>query len=121
MKNSEVDYVLTGGDYDFLLLNLLEYLNGKAKVLETGIWYKTDGEVKTTGKFLLNHDLNVLPFIDRDLTKWHLYAYKNGNFKVTPGTYTMVGRDCWWRKNGGCTFCSWPTLYPVFRTRSPDS
>jgi radical SAM superfamily enzyme YgiQ (UPF0313 family) len=120
MKNSETDYVLTGVDYDFLLLNLLEYLNGKSKVLEPGTWYKTNGKVKTTGKFLLDHNPNVLPFIDRDLTKWRLYAYKNGNFKVSPGTYTMVGRDCWWRKNGGCTFCSWPTLYPVFRARSPE-
>jgi len=32
-----------------------------------------------------------------------------------------VGRDCWWRKNGGCTFCSWPTLYPTFRVRKPES
>ena len=32
----------------------------------------------------------------------------------------MAGRDCWWRKNGGCTFCSWSTLYPVFRARKPE-
>jgi len=54
------------------------------------------------------------------LTKWWLYSEKNGNFKETPGTYTMVGRDCWWRKNGGCTFCSWPTLYPNYRVRKPE-
>lgn len=120
MENSKVDYVITGGDYDFLLLNLVEYLDGKAEALEPGIWYREDGEIKSTGDFVLNHDLNILPFIDRDLTMWHLYAYRNGNFKVTPGTYTMVGRDCWWRRNGGCTFCSWPTIYPVFRTRKPE-
>jgi len=67
-----------------------------------------------------NHDLNELPFIDRELTKWKLYAYKNGNFKYHPGSYTMIGRDCWWRSNGGCTFCSWPTLYPVYRIRKPE-
>jgi radical SAM superfamily enzyme YgiQ (UPF0313 family) len=32
--------------------------------------------------------------------------------------YTMVGRDCPWSK---CTFCSWTTLYPRFKTRSPES
>jgi radical SAM superfamily enzyme YgiQ (UPF0313 family) len=64
--------------------------------------------------------LNALPFVDRELTKWRLYSDKNGNFKGTPGTYTMVGRDCWWRKNGGCTFCSWPTLYPTYRVRNPE-
>ncbi|MEM3829615.1 MAG: hypothetical protein QXP36_10440, partial [Conexivisphaerales archaeon] len=119
MENSKVDYVLTGGDYDFLLLNLVEHLEGKGK-LEPGIWYRENGEIKSTGRFLLDHDLNSLPFIDRDLTKWWLYSEKNGNFKETPGTYTMVGRDCWWRKNGGCTFCSWPTLYPTYRVRRPE-
>jgi radical SAM superfamily enzyme YgiQ (UPF0313 family) len=120
MEKSKVDYVLTGGDYDFLLLNLVQYLDGRVKSLEPGIWYRENGEVKSTGKFILNHDLNSLPFIDRELTKWHLYAYKNGNYKRTPGTYTMVGRDCWWRRNGGCSFCAWTILYPTFRVRKPE-
>lgn len=119
MENSMVDYVLTGGDYDFLLLNLVEHLEGKGK-LEPGIWYKENGKIKSSGSFRLDHDLDGLPFIDRDLTRWWLYSEKNGNFKETPGTYTMVGRDCWWRKNGGCTFCSWPTLYPNYRVRKPE-
>jgi len=119
MKNSEADYVLTGGDYDFLLLNLVRSLEGNEK-LETGIWYRENTKIKSTGIFRLDHDLDGLPFIDRDLTKWRLYSEKNGNFKESPGTYTMVGRDCWWRKNGGCTFCSWPTLYPSFRVRKPE-
>jgi anaerobic magnesium-protoporphyrin IX monomethyl ester cyclase len=120
MENSKVDYVLTGGDYDFLLLNLVEYLESKAERLEPGIWFRENGEIKSSGSFRLDHDLDVLPFIDRDLTKWRLYSEKNGNFKETPGTYTMVGRDCWWRKDGGCTFCSWPTLYPSYRVRKPE-
>jgi radical SAM superfamily enzyme YgiQ (UPF0313 family) len=120
MENSKVDYVIEGGDYDFLLLNLVKYIDGKQNLLEPGIWYREDEKVKSTGKFILNHDLNSLPFIDRDLTKWELYAYKNGNYKRTPGTYTMVGRDCWWRKNGGCSFCAWTILYPTFRVRKPE-
>jgi len=119
MENSQVDYVLTGGDYDFLLLNLVKFLDNEEK-LEPGIWYRENGKIRSTGSFKLNHDLNSLPFIDRNLTKWRLYSEKNGNFKVTPGTYTMVGRDCWWRKDGGCTFCSWPTLYPTWRVRKPE-
>jgi radical SAM superfamily enzyme YgiQ (UPF0313 family) len=120
MENSKVDYVIEGGDYDFLLLNLVKYLDEKQNLLEPGIWYRENGEIKSTGKFILDHDLNSLPFIDRDLTKWRFYAYKNGNYKRTPGTYTMVGRDCWWRKNGGCSFCAWSTLYPTFRVRKPE-
>lgn len=124
MQNSQVDFVLTGGDYDFLLLNLANHLS-KGEKLEPGIWHRVEAKSQkpkansytNTGKFELKHDLNILPMIDRDLTKWQLYAYKNGNYKYTPGTYTMVGRDCWW---GKCTFCSWTTLYPNFRTRKPE-
>jgi anaerobic magnesium-protoporphyrin IX monomethyl ester cyclase len=120
MEKSQVDYILTGGDYDFLLLNLVDYINGKAKQLQPGIWYRQNGEIKDTGTFMLNHNLDDLPFIDRDLTHWRLYSERNGNFKITPGAYTMAGRDCWWRKDGGCTFCSWPTLYPTFRSMKPE-
>ena len=113
LLNSKADYVLTGGDYDFLLLNLCNHIT-KGEKLEPGIWFRGDGMIYNTGNFALNHNLNLLPFIDRDLTRWDLYAYKNGNYCKTPGTYTMVGRDCWW---GKCTFCSWTTLYPRYRTR----
>jgi len=119
MENSKVDYVLTGGDYDFLFLNLVEYLEGKGK-LKHGVWYRENGRVKNTGSFRLDHDLDDLPFVDRDLTKWWLYSEKNGDYKLTPGTYVMVGRDCWWRRNGGCAFCSWATLYPSWRVRKVE-
>lgn len=122
MEKCKVDYILTGGNYDFLLKNLVQHIK-RGKKLEPGIWYRPkDQKLKgqkqnysNTGKFILNHDLNQLPHIDRDLTKWELYAYKNGNYKYTPGTYIMSARDCWW---GKCTFCSWTTLYPNYRQRS---
>ncbi len=122
-ENSKVDFILTGGDYDFLLLNLCTILK-KVKLsaishqplagLEPGIFYRENGQIKDTGKFQLNHTLDDSPFIDRNLTKWWLYAYKNGNYKRTPGTYIMSGRDCFW---GKCSFCSWTNLYPGFRVR----
>jgi len=131
-EKSKVDYILAGGDYDFLLLNLVNHLTKKEK-LEPGIWYRTNAKCKmqnaklqfkiknysNTGKFKLNHDLNELPMIDRDLTKWRLYAYKNSNFYRAPGTYTMFSRDCWW---GKCSFCSWTTLFPgsCYRVIKPE-
>ncbi len=115
MANSCVDFVLTGGDWDFLLSNLVAS-NGDASRYEPGIWYRDGGEVRSTGRFRLDHDLNSAPWIDRDLVDWKLYAEKNGNFHRTPGTYIMSGRDCWHAK---CTFCSWTTLYPTYRTRDP--
>jgi len=120
MQQSPVDFILTGGDYDFLLLNLANFLSDQSSLLEPGIWYRENGNIKNTGPFKLDHNLGELPHINRDLTKWRLYSEQNGNFKTTPGAYTMAGRDCWWRKDGGCTFCSWPTLYPTFRVMSPE-
>lgn len=81
--------VLKGGDYDVALLSWLE---------------QRDLEV----------DLAALPPIDRRLTRWQDYAYRNGNFAKTPGAYIMSARDCW---HGKCTFCSWTTLYPTYRVR----
>jgi radical SAM superfamily enzyme YgiQ (UPF0313 family) len=115
MAQCPVDYLLTGGNYDFLLVNLLAHLQTGA-VLEPGIYWRENGGVRNSGAFRLDHDLKKQPWIDRDLTRWRLYAEKNGNFRRTPGTYIMSGRDCW---HGKCTFCSWTTLYPAYRTRDP--
>lgn len=119
LTNSPVDYIITGGDYDFVLSALVEWLNDSANDVPSGIYYRKDGEIVKTGGMALTHDLDKAPFIDRELTRWELYAFKNGNFKYTPGTYVMAGRDCWW---GKCTFCSWTTTYPgsTFRTVSPQ-
>ena len=103
LENSKVDFVLAGGDYDFLLLKLLNNINDKniPKIIRED----------------QPRSLDELPIINRELTKWKLYAYKNGNFKYTPGSYVMNGRDCWW---GKCAFCSWTTMFPGknFRVRS---
>lgn len=115
MGKCPVDYILTGGDWDFLLMNLISS-DGDERKFEPGIWYRANGEVRNTGRFRLDHDLNSAPWIDRELVHWELYAIKNGNFRRTPGTYVMSGRDCWHAK---CTFCSWTTLYPTYRTRNP--
>lgn len=120
LKNCLADFVIAGGDYDFALLNLVNHL-AKNETLEGGVWQKKeDGEIWSSGPAsVAGHDLNSLPPIDRELSKWQLYAYKNGNFKLTPGAYMMSGRDCWW---GKCSFCSWTTLFPgaSYRTASAE-
>ena len=119
LKNSKVDYVIASGDYDFALLNLANHLS-KNEPLEGGFWWKENGEIKNSGPVdISKHNLDTLPLIDRKLTKWKNYAYKNGNFKHTPGAYLMSGRDCWW---GKCTFCSWTTMFPgeKFRAMSAE-
>lgn len=135
-ENSKVDYAITGGDYDFVVVNLLNHIY-KKEPLEGGVyWRSTDKSIKAkpkgkttlangvkvynSGPASLKHDLDTLPFVDRDLTKWQLYAYANGNYKYTPGTYMYSGRDCWWNR---CTFCVWDhTINPIgsYRSFSPE-
>ncbi|MDO8517228.1 MAG: radical SAM protein [Nanoarchaeota archaeon] len=121
MKNSKADFVLTGGDFDFLSLNLVNFLsknNKKGKKvkekLDTGIYYRKAGKILNTGTFQLKHNLDEAPFIDRELTKWKLYEIEY-NLIGRPFFYIMSGRDCWW---GKCKFCAWPRLFPKFRCRS---
>lgn len=105
LEKSPVDFVLAGGDYDFLLLELVNNFE------------------KYKNKKIVRLDefppLDNLPIIDRELTRWRLYAEKNGNYKHTPGAYVMNARDCWW---GKCAFCSWTTMFPGenFRVRSVE-
>lgn len=115
-ENSSVDYVITGGDYDFVMVNLLNHIY-KNEPLEGGVyWREENKKIRNSGPASLKHVLDDLPFVDRDLTKWKLYAYENGNYKYTPGTYMYSGRDCWWNK---CTFCVWDhTLNPIGSYRS---
>ncbi len=119
LGNSKADYILTGGDYDFMLLNLANHLTKGEKLCPGWYFRNKDNQIENTGRFQLNCNLDELPMIDRELTKWKLYAYENGNFKFTPGSYVMNGRDCWW---GKCAFCSWTTLFPgnKFRVRSAE-
>lgn len=136
MENSNVDYLITGGDYDFVMVNLLNHIYLGEK-LEPGIyWRQGDKDIKarakvkthlknggvacTLGGAVIRHSLDELPFVDRTLTKWELYAYENGNYKYTPATYMYSGRDCWWNR---CTFCVWDhTLNPIgsYRSFSPE-
>ena len=91
--------VIPGGDWDY---GLLDFINA--------------GCPQGVQPFALRESIKDAPWIDRDLVHWELYAKKNGNFRRTPGTYVMSGRDCW---HGKCTFCSWTTLYPKYRVRDP--
>ena len=90
--------IIPGGDWDYGLLDFI-----------------SAGCPKGIQPFALRDSIADAPWIDRDLVHWELYAKKNGNFRRTPGTYIMSGRDCWHAK---CTFCSWTTLYPRYRVRN---
>ena len=124
LQNSKADFILAGGDFDFTVADLVDALASgvsdahRATAFPKGVWWRgKDARIESTGPFCnRDHDLTSLPEIDRDLTSWELYSRANGNFRRIPGTYTMAARDCWW---GKCSFCSWTTLYPEWRRRTP--
>jgi len=137
MENSKVDFVITGGDYDFMLSDLLDTITKNVKLVG-GIWGRYPSKLNlselvriensetsnekffVSGPLVQNHKLDDLPFVDRDLTRWKDYAYFNGNFKYTPATYMYSGKDCWWNR---CTFCVWDhTLNPMgtYRRFTPE-
>lgn len=106
LLKSSVDIVLKSNHIDFLLLKLCKILLADRNLsnLELdGITKIVDGEIKDFGNFQLVEKINDSSIIDRDLVEWKNYAYENGNFLNTPGTYaTSVIRDCYF---GKCTFC----------------
>jgi radical SAM superfamily enzyme YgiQ (UPF0313 family) len=115
MQESDVDFLLAGGDWDFMLENLVDHLE-KGVPLKSGVWYRTDDDdgYASSGAYKAYGDLNALPYIDRELTNANLY-YEKWKKRV-PFMWTMAGRDC---PYGKCTFCSWTVTYPKFRTQSP--
>src|SRR3990167_4631000 len=50
LEQSNVDYILIGGDFDFRLLELVDYMSGKSKKLSTGVCYRDkNGKIVRTG------------------------------------------------------------------------
>ncbi len=112
--NSEVDFVIKGGDYDFIILKLVEYLDKKGK-MPGGVYYKdkmADGkfEIKNSGDVEFVSNLDTIPFIDRDLTNFKIYGEA---YLYRPCTYILTGRGCGREGSemgGVCTFCVWQHL-----------
>jgi len=115
MERSTVDFVLTGGDYDFSLASITRHLTEGAPLGSGIVARQPDGTWTSTGPYVHEGSLADLPWIDRRLTHAHLYFEKWK--KRLPFMWTMAGRDCPW---GRCTFCSWTTTYPRFRTVPPE-
>jgi len=111
---SKVDYVVTGGDMDVSLFGLMKHIRDGSG-MPKGIWFRKGRAVKNTGRFVLEKNLDSLPFVDRKLTHWELYGEA---YLLRPVTYTMAGRDCPMR----CSFCSWSwNLFPGMRYRSVEN
>ena len=109
LLKSSFDIVIKSTNLDFVLLDLVKEIDNKnlsINILNTkGITYKSahSGDIIDNGGFKIVENLDSSDIIDRDLVKWKNYAFENGNFLQTPGTYSSsVIRDCMF---GKCTFC----------------
>ena len=107
MEMSSTDIVVRSNHVDFVLPRLAREIALKPDWREStgveGLAIRTASGIRSTGHFIQVEPLDRSPLVDRDLVHWRDYAYENGNFLQTPGTYaTSVIRDCTF---GKCTFC----------------
>jgi anaerobic magnesium-protoporphyrin IX monomethyl ester cyclase len=108
LNESPTDIVLRSNHVDFVLARLIPFIAGNSDWRQSikleGLTIRLeDGSIRSTGNFKQVEPLDNTPVIDRDLIQWKNYAYENGNFLQTPGTYaSSVIRDCMF---GKCTFC----------------
>ena len=108
MQHCAADIVLRSNHVDFVLSRLLPIMaadqDWRSNCSMEGLLIRIEGdELRSTGNFRQVEPLDKSPLVDRDLVQWKNYAYENGNYLQTPGTYaTSVIRDCMF---GKCTFC----------------
>ncbi len=105
LEKAPIDYVLIGGDYDYSFSKLIDFLDGKTPSLPPGVYYKKNSKVVSTGAPEFIKNLDEVPYIDRNLTKWEIYGEA---YLRKPATYILTGRGC--RGTRGisvCSFCIW--------------
>ena len=107
LNNSQTDIVILSNHVDFVIDKLVDDLKSSNfsinKFSCDGVAYKNNNGEFINKSFKKIENINNSEIIDRDLIQWKNYAYENGNFLQTPGTYaTSVIRDCTF---GKCTFC----------------
>lgn len=121
LRQSATDIVLKSNHIDFVLRKLIpqidEHDNWRDRCPIEGLTIRRDEtSFLDTGNFKQIEPLDLSPDVDRDLVQWKNYAYENGNFLQTPGTYaTSVIRDCMF---GKCTFCRYNGPDLTFSMRS---
>ena len=121
LAQSQVRYVIASGDCDLALLGVVEHLD-RGQALPLGVYHRQNGDIAGDGPAPLAEDLDQLPLIDRDLTRWHIYGEA---YLYRPCAYILSGRGCGGSADGPgrCRFCIWQ--HALWRTtrrlRSPQS
>jgi len=123
LRNSQTDIVLRSNHIDFVLKKLIGHIDShhnwrESCPIEGLVIRRDEKDLYDTGNFKQIEPLDLSPDVDRKLVGWENYAYENGNFLQTPGTYaTSVIRDCMF---GKCSFCRYNGPDLTFSMRSVD-
>ncbi|MBI5416620.1 radical SAM protein [Candidatus Poribacteria bacterium] len=113
IENKEIDYVIVSGYYDFIVTELVDYLNGKNEKMPAGVFYK-ENNITKGNKNIKDYNLDDAPIINRELTRWEIYGEA---YLYKPAAYILSGRGCGGSdtdaanfksaKPGKCSFCIW--------------
>ena len=104
MTNQNVDYGCRG-EGDYLLRDLVLYLEGRGPFPAKGLIYRENGEVKVQERVQVE-DMKSLPWPDYNLVRLEDYVNSQGRYGPNrlpelPGITVIMTRGCPY----GCTFC----------------
>ncbi|MEK6796076.1 MAG: radical SAM protein [Spirochaetota bacterium] len=101
LEKCAADFIITGGDYDFIGEELVAALEKNKRSYPGGVYWKKGHSGKAK-----RYDLARLPFVDRELTQWRSYGEA---YLYRPVAYILSGRGCGRNDEapGVCSFCVW--------------
>ena len=107
LENEEID-IIVRREPEFIIRDLANAISmgGSSWKSINGIGYREHGKIILNDYYPLIDDLDLLPFIDRNLLSKNV-DYFNPLIKRMPYTTIMTSRGC----PSKCTFCTVPTFY----------
>lgn len=89
--------IVCRGEGEFIILNLINALKENKSIENiVGLWVKKDGKIHKNPMRPLTHDLDTIPFPDREIMYEH-----DKNLKEFGEKRILIGRGCPFR----CTYC----------------
>ncbi len=106
LTQGTADFVLVGGDYDVTVRDLASHLDGRGPMPRGVVWRTPSGALSDSGPPALDADLDALPFLDREFTRWRSYGEA---YLLAGAAYILSGRGCGLGPGrvSTCTFCIW--------------